>query len=183
MPGTLGVALNREGPRTIDGPAAFETEDSFTVELRNYGQPVHAHVRPDEALSRVARVEATNHYVDSEDTRYVDVHVDAPDDARVKGRLDVTTNYGAVTHPVEVTIDTTGPDEVEVDPDLSKPSERGEPSLLERAGVVPTVIALGVAVVLAGAALLAGPTQRVLFGGLAVIALLVGLTLAIARRR
>lgn len=183
MPGTLAVALNREGPRTIDGPAAFETDGSFTVKLSNYGQPVHAHVRPDEALSQVASVEATNHYVDSDDTRYVDIYVDAPEDARIAGRLNVTTNYGAVTHPVEITVDTTGPDEVQVDPDLSKPGDSDEPSLLERAGAVPVVIAFGVAVVLAAAALLAGQTLNTLFGGLAIVALLVGFTIAVANRR
>lgn len=183
MTGTLAVALNRDEPRTIEGPRSFEADDSFRVELANHGQPVHVHLRPDDALSRVARVEATNHYVDSGDTRYVDVHVDAPEDARVEGRLEVTTNYGAVTHTVAVAIDTTEPERVEVDPGLSSPGERQEPSLLEEAGAVPVILSLGVAFLLAGAALLVNPTLAVLFGGLAVVSLLVGVTVAVARRR
>lgn len=182
MPGTLAVALNRDGPRTIDGPSTFETDGSFVVELTNHGQPVHAHVRPDGELSRVARVEATNHYVESDDSRRVEVHVDVPEDARIEGRLEVTTNYGAVTHPVEVAVDTTGPEEVRVDPDLSTPEEREEPPPLDRPGVVPAVVGVGVALAFAVVAALVAPPVNVLFGGLAVVALFVGLTVAAARR-
>lgn len=101
--------------------ATFETEGPFAVELRNHGQAVHVHLRLDDELSRVASLDGTNHFVDTESVLSVPVDVaeGAPD---VRGTLKVVTGYGSGTDEVEVLIaDEDGGEPVAVGEDLSQP--------------------------------------------------------------
>lgn len=126
MPGTLSIHINRDGLHHIDVAQSFETNDSFTVALKNHGAPIHAHLHLDDDLSEVASLAATNHYVEAEDTCHVAVTVR---DAPAQGKLKVVTGYGAESSYVDVKIHE--PDEqrdsIPVDETLSTPRRRGRP--------------------------------------------------------
>jgi hypothetical protein len=104
-------------------PAAdvHETDGSFDVEFRNHGQPVHVHLRLDEALSRVASVDGQNHYL--EDGSALRVPVTVADDApSVEGVLTVVTGYGKGAEEVAVSVGESGEGPaVDVDERLDRP--------------------------------------------------------------
>lgn len=109
----LVVHLN--APELYDvEPASGElrTGGEFAVELRNHGQPVHVHLRPDDALSRVTAVEGTNHYVEAESALVVEVPV-AAGAVGTSGRLDIVTGYGKGSAGVTVTVVEEDADRVE----------------------------------------------------------------------
>lgn len=118
----LLVDLNRGELHDVDAPATFATDEAFSVELRNHGEPVHVHVRADDSLSAVARIDADgNLYVERETTRSVPVGVDAVD-APVAGALEIATGYGSERHAIEVTVEPAGDGgAVDVDETLSRP--------------------------------------------------------------
>jgi hypothetical protein len=170
---TLAVEINRTGLHSLEAPASFETDGSFDVELRNRGESTHVHLHLDDALSSVARLGATNHYVRGNGVREVRVDVDAPEGTSQEGSLKVVVAHGAQTRYVTVTVDTTT-NEVRVDPELAQPSDPEPEGVL--AGADPlTVSALGlglVGVILALGAVFAADGINII---LAVLALLAGL--------
>ncbi|MFC7177413.1 DUF7524 family protein [Halosegnis marinus] len=121
MTDTLVAEINRTGLHSLEVPEAFETDDTFVVELRNRGESTHVHLHLDDALSSVARLDATNHYVRSGDARRVRVEVGGDGIDRT-GSLKIVTAHGAQTRYVTVGIDTTV-SEVRVDPDLGTPRD------------------------------------------------------------
>jgi hypothetical protein len=121
VPDTLPVHLNREELHAVEVPDAFETSDSFDVGLVNHGTSVHVHLHLDDALSEVASLDASNHFIDGETQRAA--HVSVNGSGPVTGKLKIASAYGAQTRYVDVRI--TEPEEtestVEVDESLSKP--------------------------------------------------------------
>lgn len=118
----LVVHLNGKELYDVE-PAAtsFESSGSFAVELRNHGQAVHAHLRLDDDLSRVASLEGTNHFVDTGSATRVPVTV-ADGAPSVHGTLKVVTGYGSDTNDVEVHLtDGDGGEQVAVDENLGRP--------------------------------------------------------------
>ena len=128
MPSSLSVELNRNRLHDIAVADAFSTTESFSVDLEKRGEAVHAHLHLDDDLSRVARLEAGNHYVESDTTRSVTVAVD-PDAEPVTGKLRIVTGYGSEQRYVDVTVEP--PAEVkppvDVDEALSHPPSRPDP--------------------------------------------------------
>jgi len=123
----LTVDLNREEVHAIEVSDEYTATGGFTIELVNHGQPVHVHLHLDDALSRVASLAASNHYVEREGTRGVTVHSRGIDEP-VAGRLKIVTGYGNRTAYVTVTVEPATPDEgVTVDESLARPGG-GNPS-------------------------------------------------------
>lgn len=128
MTASLHVDLNGSGLHDVEAPEEFTVTGPFTVDLVNHGEAVHTHLNLDDQLSRVARLQAGNHYVEAGATRPVQVDVREVSEPRT-GKLKVVTGYGARTHYVDVTVappvERTAP--VDVDETLSKPRQP-EPS-------------------------------------------------------
>jgi len=172
----LPVHVSRESIHSLDVPASFEAHDSFDVVLTNHGEPVHVHVHLDDALSEVASVDASNHYVEGESRRAVRVHVDGdalPDDP-VLGKLKVASGYGAVTRWVDVELSTPQKEEttVEVDESLAQPQPRREPEETDPVLGRPELPVLGLgalALVVAVLAAVVVEDTLVLLGALAVL--------------
>ncbi len=186
MPDTLPVHLNRQSLHSLEVPASFETDDSFDVRLINHGEPVHVHVHLDDALSEIAAIEATNHYVDADSQRPVGVSL--REEGSVLGKLKVATGYGAETRYVDVRV--TEPaeeaDEVRVDESLAQPQPEqspgensGGPSL--EAGVNTTFLVGGLALIVAGVAAAAVPTTAVRASALVVLLTVVAGLYAVTR--
>jgi hypothetical protein len=119
---TLAVHLNREDLHSVELPATFASADSFVVELDNHGEATHVHLRLDDALSAIASIPTSNHYVRPGATVRVPIRVS--DDGPVTGLLTVATAYGNQTEAVEISIEpTAGKERVEIDESLI---ERGD---------------------------------------------------------
>jgi hypothetical protein len=135
----LLVELNRGALHTIEAPAEFAIDQSFSLELRNHGQAVHTHVHADDALSAVARIDSDgNVFVEQDTTHSVPVGVESVD-APVTGTLQISTGYGAETTEIEVTIEPESDTQsVDVDETLSTPQHddtgSSSPPLSERLG-------------------------------------------------
>jgi hypothetical protein len=184
----LLVELNRGQLHDVEAPAEFATSEPFSVELRNHGEAVHVHVRADDALAAVARIEADgNLFVERETTTSVPVGVGPVDDP-VTGTLEIATGYGSETRTVQVTVEPESDgDGVDVDETLSQPQrpepEPDGPSVGERlAGLLPgrrtiPVLVLGVvAIAVAAAVANAVRSPAVLLGaGVVVGAVLVAI--------
>jgi hypothetical protein len=184
----LLVELNRKELHDVEAPAAFATAEPFSVELRNHGEAVHVHVRADDALSAVTRIDADgNLFVEQESTRSVPVTV-TPGDDHITGTLEIASGYGAERSAVDVTVEPSSPDRsVDVDETLSRPPESdgegsGPPPTERLASAVPrrrtvSVVALGVvAVAVAAVVANAARSPPVLVGaGVVVGAVLVAL--------
>lgn len=119
MPETLPVHLNRESIHDVETPASFDAGGTFSVVVENHGSDSHVHLHLDDDLSRIARIDAGNHYVEGGTTRSVTVSV--AEDAAGSGYLDVVTGYGAERESVAITIDPDESEAVTVDEDLSTP--------------------------------------------------------------
>jgi len=176
---TLAADVNRTGIQTLSVPDAFETDGSFTVELRNHGEATHVHLHLDDALSSIAELGAGNHYVQADATRPVRVSVLQEDrEETVRGKLKVVTAYGAETHWVDVTVTPSKKQPVDVDPELSKPQVRdgGKTDTgltLDRSSLLaalPAVVLSVVAIVFALAAVLTPGGTDLVLAGLAVVA-------------
>jgi hypothetical protein len=119
---TLAVHLNREDLHSVELPTTFASADSFVVELDNHGEATHVHLRLDDALSAIASIPTSNHYVRPGATTRVPIRVS--DDGPVTGLLTVATAYGSQTEAVEISIEpTAGKERVEIDESLI---ERGD---------------------------------------------------------
>jgi hypothetical protein len=180
---SLAVAVNRDGLHTLAVPDEFEAEGPFVVELHNHGEAAHVHLNLDDRLSEVARIGATNHYVEGEEVRRVDIETREPASwptETVRGKLKVVVGHGQETHYVDVVFDRpAGRKEVRVDPDLDTPAADDDPELPPLLEVLPIVVLGSVAVVFAVGALVA-PDGAVVFGALALVA--AGLCAAVAYR-
>lgn len=121
MPETLPVHVNRETIHDVEAPASFDASGTFSVVVENHGSDSHVHLHLDDDLSRIARIDAGNHYVEGGSTRSVTVAV--AEGAAGSGYLDVVTGYGAERQSVAVTIDPSASDAVEVDDDLATPQQ------------------------------------------------------------
>ncbi|RLM59382.1 hypothetical protein DVK02_01130 [Halobellus sp. Atlit-31R] len=98
------MELNRETVHAVEAPGGLTVTGPFHVYLQNHGGPVHVHLHLDDDLSRVARVDAVNHYVEEGETIRIPVGV-AADRERVSGRLKIVSGYGAETAYVNVTVE------------------------------------------------------------------------------
>ncbi|WP_224336974.1 DUF7524 family protein [Haloprofundus halobius] len=169
MSQTLPVEVNGERLHAVDAPSEFTTAGSFVVDLVNRGESVHVHLRLGDSLSRVARLDAGNHYVERGAKLPIHIAVDESLDRSVTGTLEISTGYGAEKTTVGVTVEPDPEDSgVDVDERLSRPpaaeqtSKPGTGTLddvrdsvgdvgvvpLVGVGVVALTVALGVGVVL-----------------------------------
>lgn len=172
----LDVAVNRDGMHTLDVQENFETGGTFVVELRNYGEPAHVYLNLDDQLSELARIEATNHYVEADERRTVDVEV--KDSTRwprdtIRGKLKVVVGHGQETRWVDVTFDRTPDKEpVEVDPELTRMSSGPEHADPDRRVIrlLPVGVLAVVAVILAVGALFATDGVDFALAGISVVA-------------
>lgn len=114
---TLAVHLNREDLHSVELPATFASGDSFVVELDNHGEATHVHLRLDDALSEIASIPTSNHYVRPGATVRVPIRVS--DEGPVTGLLTVATAYGSQTEAVEISIEpAAGKNRVDIDESL-----------------------------------------------------------------
>ena len=186
MPDTLPVHLNRESLHSLEVPTGIETDGSFEVLLVNHGEAVHVHVHLDDALSRLASIDANNHYVRAESERPVNVTVRGEGEGR--GKIKVVTGYGATTRYVDVDlVEPTEPDQpVEVDESLAKP-QPAETETSERTSLVervdsPVLALAGLALLLAVAVALLVSSPVVQVGAVVVVfAVLAGLFVSYSR--
>ncbi len=173
MTDTLTVAVNRDGLHTLAVPAEFEATGPFAIELHNHGEAAHVHLNLDDRLSAVARLKATNHYVESGETRRIEIETRDPSSwsETVRGKLKVVVGHGQETHYVDVLFDRpTSPKEVRVDPELAKPNTDPDPELPPLVRVLPVVAFASVAVLLAVGALFASNGIDTVIGTLALVA-------------
>ncbi len=186
----LSVSLNRGRIHDVEAPDRFTADGPFAIELTNEGEAVHVHLHLDDELSRVARLDAGNHYVEGGSTVAVGVEVGIVDEP-ITGMLKVTTGYGAETTYVRITIEPGAPSKrpIEIDESLSKPSKRDEPtsgfgnntrSNADDDGNVAALVGLGIILLLV-VALAVGfvVNSPILFLGIGIVvgAVLVGLFL------
>jgi len=183
---SLRVDVNRSGLHSVEVDERFESDGEFAVDLINHGEASHLHLHLDDDLSPIARLEAANHYVESDETRSVRVHVkdhqEWPEDV-IRGKLKVVAGHGRETRYVDVVFDrTTDEEPVDIDPELAASgasSGSGRPSggssRSSTLRLIPVVVLGIVAVLLAVAALLSAGGIDLVFGGLAFVsALLTG---------
>jgi hypothetical protein len=179
---TLAVDVNRSGLHTLEVDERFETDGPFVVELSNHGEATHVHLHLDDELSGIARLEAANHYVESNENRAVQVEAlnprEWPGDT-IRGKLKVVAAHGQEKRFVDVVFDRTPDDKpVEVDPELATPGADGGAATASTptAGgssvlrLIPVAVLGIVAVLLAVGALLAADGIDFVFGGFAVLA-------------
>ena len=174
MTDSLAVAVNRDGLHTLAVPTEFEADGPFAVALHNHGEAAHVHLNLDDRLSEVARIEATNHYVEGGESRRVDVEVRDPStwpDKVVRGKLKVVVAHGQETHYVNVTLDSTPPHgEVRVDPELATPNANADPEVPPVLRLLPVVVLGAVAVLLAAGTVFVSEGVAVALGALALVA-------------
>ncbi len=177
MPDELPVHVSRERLHSLEVPPSFETRDSFDVVLVNHGESLHVHLHLDDDLSQVARMDASNHYVEGDSRRLVRVDVDAdaiPEDG-LFGRLKVASAYGSETRWIDVELEPPREEqnEVEVDEALAEPQPREPEPSPESPLARPEVPVLGLGVLALAVAVAAAvfvQDQLVLLGSLAVLA-------------
>ena len=183
--GTLAVHLNRADLHSVELPDSFASSDSFVVELDNHGEATHVHLRLDDALSEIAAIPTSNHYVRPGATVRVPVRVH--ESGPVTGVLTVATAYGSQSEEVEITVEpTAGKRRVDIDESLIERSDdsvgsgrtstqptrtTGTPGGLDRS----TLLGATALIVLVGIALLFVEGVALYVGALAV---LVGLVVA-----
>ncbi|WP_159900093.1 DUF7524 family protein [Salinirussus salinus] len=172
MPDELPIHISREELHAVEAPAGFETDGSFDVRLVNHGNSLHVHLHLDDRLSRVARMDATNHYVEGDSERVVRVEVAGNREEDAFGKLKVVSAYGAQTRwvDVEVLAPEEGGGQVQVDESLGKPSPEPEPErtgLRDRPEVLVGAFGL-LALAIAGASVAVSGSLMVTAGALAV---------------
>lgn len=172
--------VNRESLHSIDVQPSFEAHGPFDVRLVNHGESLHVHLHLDDGLSRVASIDAANHYVEGASARAVrvDVDEDALEAEPIRGKIKVASAYGAETRWIDVALSEPAPEEtsVQVDESLAKPRSPPEepgaaplrrPELAVLAlGFLALVVALVVALTIRDTLLLVG--SLVVLGGVLV---------------
>lgn len=172
MTDTLTVAVNRDGLHTLAVPTEFEVTGPFVIELHNHGEAAHVHLNLDDRLSAVARLKATNHYVEADEKRHIEVETRDPSSwpETVRGKLKVVVGHGQETHYVDVLFDRSAArTEVRVDPELAEPNTDRDPELPPLVRVLPVVALGSVAVLLAVGALLTAGGFDTVVGALALV--------------
>ena len=176
MPDELPVHVSRHELHSLDVPASFEAEGPFDVVFVNHGKAAHVHLHLDDALSEVASIDTSNHYVDGDSRRAVGVHVESEvlPDQPVLGKLKVVSGYGAQTRWVDVKLSPgDGTPEVEVGESLASPPAPDSGRQESSPPVRPELPVLGLGVLALAAAAFAavalGDTLVVL-GALVVLA-------------
>lgn len=155
MTDELPVHISREELHTLEVPGSFQATGPFDVRLINHGESLHIHLHLDDPLSKVAAIDAGNHYVERDSQRYVHVDVDTDrlGGETLLGKLKVASAYGAETRwvDVEVAEAESTEDAVEIDESLAQPQPTPEQSSSTLQAVVfgVGVLALLVAVVAA----------------------------------
>ncbi|MFB6222057.1 MAG: hypothetical protein ABEH86_00065 [Haloarcula sp.] len=133
MPDSLPVHVNRTGIHSLEVPTEYDATGSFDIQLHNHGEALYVHLHLDDALSSVASLDATNHYLKEESERRVKVTVNG--DGPVRGKLKAVTAHGAETRYIDIYVPEGGSENepVMVDEDLAKPQpntqSQSEPSL------------------------------------------------------
>ncbi|WP_436347743.1 DUF7524 family protein [Natronorubrum sp. FCH18a] len=150
------VHVNRGSADSLEtAVGTLETRDSFNLVLESHGPPAHVHCRLAGDLERIATLETSNYYVESEGETIVPVHVASETiDRPVEGVLEVLTGYGSESLSIPV-VAKPAPAAVDVDDSLGKPPQsEPEPTAFERAvaasGLEPAtlvVVALGIVAV------------------------------------
>lgn len=176
---TVTVDVNRGDLYAVEAPDSFETTGSFRIRLRNHGEPVHVHVRLDDALSEAVWLQTSNHYVEADGEREVLLE-STGSDRGTTGTLEIATGYGRERDAIEVTVRPPSEGEVTVDQTLAEPggasdggrtrarthpNERSPASgLLPTRDDLPAVVlgALAVLLLVIGAALVAEDVAIVL---------------------
>jgi hypothetical protein len=179
VPDELPVHVSREELHSLEVPESFEATDSFDLQLVNHGESVHLHIHLDDALSRVATVDAGNHHVERESRRYVrvDVDTDKLDEEPLYGKVKIASAYGANTRWIDIKVvepeeseQTVAVDESLAQPQTTEPQETGPlvtPKLLVFGiGVLALLVALTAAVVIQQTIVLVG--SLVVLGGVLV---------------
>jgi hypothetical protein len=170
---SLTVAVNRDGLHTLSVPSEFKAAGPFTIELQNHGESAHLHLNLDDRLSRVARVGATNHYVEADERRLIDIETrDQPEwpADTVRGKLKVVVGHGQQTRYIDVTLDRSAAEnEVRVDPNLATPDPEPDTETPPVVRLLPVVVLGSVAVILAVGALFASSSFTLVLGGLSLI--------------
>lgn len=173
----LEIHVNRRRPNVLEVPELFVADQDFAVEVVNAGKPVHIHLNLDDDLLEVLDMETGNHFVPREDTYRLPVRVRG-DNRPVRGKLNVSTGYGAESRFIELRVVEPDEDErVTVDEQLAEPSGRApQPTwsarIVSEVGVVALVVIALVALAV-GATIVATLTTPVLGGLLAVAAMLI----------
>jgi hypothetical protein len=164
--GTLAVHLNRAELHSIELPGSFASADSFVVELDNHGEATHVHLRLDDALSEIASIPTSNHYVRPGATVRVPIRVS--DNGPVTGALTVATAYGSQTEVVEISIEpTAGKERVDIDESLIERADGTVDAGRTRRPTQPTTTTTGTAGApggLGSSALLGGTALIILLG-------------------
>jgi len=171
---TLAVAINRDGLHTLAVPETFEADGPFAVEFHNHGEASHVHVNLDDRLSAVARIAATNHYVEGGERRRLEVDLRDPAEwpsETVRGTLKVVVAHGQETRYVDVALEKDGLEgQVAVDPDLATPAVESDPDTPPLFRLLPVVVLGSVAVLLGVGALVISEGVNIFLGGLALLA-------------
>ena len=131
------------------------------------------HLNLDDRLSRVARLKATNHYVDSGESRTIEIETRDPTawpGGSVQGTLKVVIGHGQETHHVNVTLDRAATEGVRVDPTLSQPGSKSGAETPPLLRVLPVVVLGSVAMLLAVGSIFATDGVDLVIGGLALVA-------------
>lgn len=184
---TLPVEINRRSVHSIEpGVRQFETSESFTVELTNYGSATHVHLNVDDGLADAVSFDGGNHFVEAGHTLRIEASVDQRS-RPVSGRLKIVTGYGAETAVIDISVvppeETPEKAPVEVDERLAKPQPRSrerpsrqtgtrsgtETGLPTRAIAAGALVALALLFVVVGA-LVAGNPAVILGVGIVLLA-------------
>lgn len=151
----LPVHVNRDGMRELDVPDSIEVTGPFDVRLVNHGEALHVHLNTSEALSGVVTVDSGNRHVPGNGERRVrvDVDTDALEHEVRRGKMEVTTSYGAEQRWIDVDVKDPAAVEstVEVGESLAEPTPQRR-SLLDR----PELVVLGLGILVLGLAAAVG---------------------------
>jgi len=146
---TLRVKVDDEGVRPAS--ESFHATESFDVVVSNDGSPKHVNLAVTGEAEPYTSVEVNNVYVGEEGVESVEVIV-GPTPGEVEGVLTLSSDYGADTADVELTVgdeEQEAPEGVEVDESLSQPMkpEAAEDDEIPRVDIAVAVV-LGLAIFL-----------------------------------
>lgn len=173
MPDELPVHISREELHSLEVPGTFEVTGPFEVRLINHGQSVHVHLHLDDELSKVADIDAGNHYVEGDSERHIRVDVDSDGlgENEVFGKLKVASGYGAQTRWIDVVVTEPDPDAdtVTVDESLAQPQPEPEDSSLFDNPEIPVLVLGAIALLVAALTALILEDTLIMFGSLIVL--------------
>jgi len=187
VPESISVHVNQSGHGTIDiGQSSLSTDRAFELTVENHGEPVHLYVSPGPTLADTLTVQRPNTYVDADETVTVPISVHGHE-GPLTGTLSLETRFGAYSSAIEVTLTGGVGDDrrVDVDERLATPAtdDRSTDRPLDRVAeaIGPETLALGglaalaLLVGLATAAIVEGP-----FAILGIVLVLSGITVGVA---